>query len=550
MEISLIEDRKPMNQQLGKYRRVATLGQGGMGTVYLAFAHGVGQFRKLLVVKELLPELTRKEGFIEMFLDEARLAARLDHPNVVQTFEVGHDDGRYFLAMEYLDGQPLSALLERTRDNGGLPLAMHLQILSEVLAGLQYAHELCDYDGSPLRVVHRDISPHNVFITYHGQVKIVDFGVAKAANASALTHPGVFKGKFGYASPEQILGGPVDARADVFSVGVMLWQAIAGRRFAEATPTPESFQARATGAEPRITQVVPDVDPLLADICDSALAVHADERLTSAEEFYNDLVDYQILTRSRVEPSQIGQLMRDVFAHERRLVHQVIERAMRSEGATPSVVAKLPFLREVEKAATKSLDELSNMLQLKQRSVEEAPPRPLRPTPSLTPPPTITPSVVAEARSVVRHPLVLVASGFLGVCLIAWLSARWSTPPEPVASPNVIAPVISPAAQLMAAEPEPPQVVPAPLPVAAEAAPRERALPAQHAPEPGDQLSAPGLEQLSSSRALRPRERPRSDAAQRPRAAGSGSEGLEVGSDLRALRRSPKLRIDVEDPWQ
>jgi serine/threonine protein kinase len=238
MEISRMEDRKPANEQLGKYRRVATLGQGGMGTVFLAFAHGVGQFRKLLVVKELLPELTGKEGFIEMFLDEARLAARLDHPNVVQTFEVGHEGGRYFLAMEYLDGQPLSALIERMRERGGLPLPVHLQILSEVLAGLQYAHELCDYDGRPLAVVHRDISPHNVFITYHGQVKIVDFGVAKAANASALTHPGVFKGKFGYAAPEQILGGPVDARADVFSVGVMLWQAIAGRRFAEPTPTP------------------------------------------------------------------------------------------------------------------------------------------------------------------------------------------------------------------------------------------------------------------------------------------------------------------------
>jgi serine/threonine protein kinase len=552
MEISRIEDRNSVSQQIGKYRRVAMLGQGGMGAVYLAFAQGMGQFRKLLVVKELLPDLTRKEGFIEMFLDEARLAARLDHPNVVQTFEVGHEDSRYFLAMEYLDGQPLSALLERTREQGGLPLAMHLQILSEVLAGLQYAHTLCDYDGSPLHVVHRDISPHNVFITYHGQVKIVDFGVAKAANASALTHPGMFKGKFGYAAPEQILGGAVDARADVFSVGVMLWQAIAGRRFAEATPTAESFQARATGAEPRITQVVPDVDPLLADICDNALALHANERLRSAEEFYNDLVDYQILTRSRVESAQIGQLMRDVFANERRLVHQVIERAMRNEGATPSVVAKLPFLRDVEKAATKSLDELSNMLQVKQGGAGAAPPRPSRPTPSLTPPPTLMPSVVAEARSVARHPLVLVASGFLGVCLIAWLSARWSTPADPaapLASPNVVAPATTPVSQPMAPKPEP--VSPPPLPAAAVAGQPEHIIPVQHATEPGDDLGAPGHEQLSSARQLRPRERPRAELSQRPRAAASGSaEGVEIGADLRVLRRSPKLRIDVEDPYQ
>ncbi|HKP55949.1 MAG TPA: protein kinase, partial [Polyangiales bacterium] len=506
METSPIDDRTPVNQQLGKYRRVALLGQGGMGSVYLAFAQGVGQFRKLLVVKELLPELTRKAGFIEMFLDEARLAARLDHPNVVQTFEVGNDDGRYFLAMEYLDGQPLSALLERTREQGGVPLAVHLQILSEVLSGLQYAHELCDYDGTPLKVVHRDISPHNVFITYHGQIKIVDFGVAKAANASALTHPGVFKGKFGYAAPEQILGGPVDARADVFSVGVMLWQAIAGRRFAEPTPTAESFHARAVGAEPRISEVVPDVDPLLADICDSALAVHPEDRLGSAEEFYNDLVDYQILTRSRVESNQVAQLMREVFANERRLVHQVIERAMRADGATPSIVAKLPFLRDGEKAATNSLDELSKMLQVKQRKAEQSPPRQTRPTPSLTPLPTLTPSVTSgEAwsppqRSVLRHPVVLVSSGFLGVCLIAWLSSRWSAVDEvnaPLPAPSVVAPVSSSAAsQPMAAEPQPTAAPPQAVAEPAPSVPR--------APEPTEKIAA--REQLSSASAVRARE--------------------------------------------
>src|SRR4051812_39704553 len=165
----------PASQQLGKYRLVATLGQGGMGTVYLALASGPGQFRKLLVVKELRQDLTRKPGFVEMFMDEAKLTARLDHPNVVQTFEAGEGHDRYYLAMEYLDGQPLSALIDRLADSNGLPLWVHIQILCEVLAGLQYAHELPDYDGTSLHVVHRDISPQNVFLTYHGQVKVVDF---------------------------------------------------------------------------------------------------------------------------------------------------------------------------------------------------------------------------------------------------------------------------------------------------------------------------------------------------------------------------------------
>jgi serine/threonine protein kinase len=168
--------------QLGKYQLIATLGQGGMGTVYLALASGFGQFRKLLVLKELRQDLTRRGGFVRMFMDEAKLAARLSHPNVVQTFEASEVDDRYFLAMEYLDGQSLSALLDRLAQTDlQLPLCMHIQILCEALSGLHYAHELLDYDGTSLQVVHRDVSPQNVFVTYHGQVKVVDFGVAKVA---------------------------------------------------------------------------------------------------------------------------------------------------------------------------------------------------------------------------------------------------------------------------------------------------------------------------------------------------------------------------------
>src|ERR1700712_859678 len=190
--------------QLGKYQLLATLGQGGMGTVHLALASGLGQFRKLLVVKELRQDLTRQPGFISMFMDEAKLAARLAHPNVLQTFEASAGGERSLLAMEYLDGFPLSSLLDRLAQApiSKLSLWMHLQILCDVLAGLHYAHELLDFDGTSLQVVHRDVSPQNVFITYHGQVKVVDFGVAKATNATVKTAPGTFVGKFSYASPE------------------------------------------------------------------------------------------------------------------------------------------------------------------------------------------------------------------------------------------------------------------------------------------------------------------------------------------------------------
>src|SRR5689334_5546214 len=161
----------------GKYRLLATLGHGGMADVYLAAAQGPAGFNKLLVVKELRPALAQDSDFLGMFLDEARLAARLSHPNVVHTYETLNDAGRYFIAMEYLEGQPLNRILAELSKAEGLPWAFGARILSEALAALHYAHELRDYTGASLEVVHRDITPHNLFVTYEGQVKLVDFGI-------------------------------------------------------------------------------------------------------------------------------------------------------------------------------------------------------------------------------------------------------------------------------------------------------------------------------------------------------------------------------------
>src|SRR5438105_4376679 len=171
---------------LGRYRVIAKLGQGGMAKVFLTVVPGPAGVQKLLVVKELRPELAHDEDIRTMFLDEARLAARLNHPNVVQTYEVGVERGHYFIAMEYLEGQPLNRLWRRMAAEH-MPLEMQLKILADALNGLHYAHELVDFDGTPLHVVHRDISPHNVFVTYDGQVKVVDFGIAKAASSRGST---------------------------------------------------------------------------------------------------------------------------------------------------------------------------------------------------------------------------------------------------------------------------------------------------------------------------------------------------------------------------
>src|SRR6266550_9181451 len=213
----------------GKYRPIATLGEGGMARVLLTISSGPAGVRKLLVLKEIRPELARDAEFVSMFLDEARLAARLSHPNVIHTYEVGIEESGPFLVMEYLDGQSMQALISKVK-RPNIPLAFHLRILTKVLAGLHYAHELKDYNGADLSVVHRDVSPQNVFVGYDGHVKVVDFGVAKVEGTAERTAAGTFKGKIGYIAPEQLSGSSVDRRADIFSVGIMLWEALAQRR--------------------------------------------------------------------------------------------------------------------------------------------------------------------------------------------------------------------------------------------------------------------------------------------------------------------------------
>ena len=213
-----------------------------MGIVYLAVSEGPAGFSKLKVVKQLRRDLADDIQFLNMFLDEARLAALLNHANVVQTTEIGFD-GRSlrFLEMEYLDGQAFEAINRRASKTGRVPLAYSVWILTQVLAGLQYAHEARDRNGEPLRLVHRDVSPHNVFVTYDGQVKMLDFGIAKAADSSSQTRTGDVRGKATYMAPEQVLKRPLDRRADVFAVGVMLWQTLTGKRLWEGLEDGEIF---------------------------------------------------------------------------------------------------------------------------------------------------------------------------------------------------------------------------------------------------------------------------------------------------------------------
>ncbi len=314
----------------GKHRFIAALGHGGMADVYLAVTVGPAGFNKLLVIKRLRQNLTDEPQLRAMFLDEARLAARLNHRNVVQTNEIGLVDEQYFIAMEYLDGQPLNRIFARARhEKSEVPLGIALHILCDVLAGLQYAHDLADYDGSPLHVVHRDVSPQNVFVTYDGQTKIVDFGIARAARRMVETQAGVLKGKVSYMAPEQAFSPScdIDGRADVFSVGVMLWEAIAGKRLWQGLGDPEIL-VNLLKEMPRVRDVVPGVLPELAAISERALARDPDERYPSASALRAELEPCIEKLGFKVTAEEVGAYVRDLFAAPRAELRVIIDRQL------------------------------------------------------------------------------------------------------------------------------------------------------------------------------------------------------------------------------
>ncbi len=324
---------------LDKYRVIAQLGRGGMADVFLAASHGLGGFSKLLVVKVLQPALARDHQFLRMFLDEARLAARLNHPNVVQTYEVGHFEGRHYIAMEYLEGQALNRVVERFTSSGGLTPALALRIAIDALAGLHYAHELCDFDGRPLGVVHRDITPQNVFVTYEGQVKLVDFGIAKAFDSTTETTVGTVKGKVAYMAPEQARGEVVDRRADIFSMGVVLWELLSGRRLWEGLTDIAVIGRLVQGDIPDIGKLRPDVPPGLARACMKAL--HADPKLRpqTALELSRELELQLDELSSRLAPRRVGELVALAFEGERAQVRSVVKKQLeRLARTTPTGV--------------------------------------------------------------------------------------------------------------------------------------------------------------------------------------------------------------------
>ncbi len=296
-----------------KYTLIGKLGHGGMAEVNLAVATGRGNFRKLIVIKRLHRHLAMEPGFVDMFLDEARLAARLSHPNVVQTHEVGEWNDNHFLAMEYLDGQGLERLLRISGQRGELiPFELGARIVADALEGLAYAHELTDFDGTPLNVVHRDVSPQNIFVTYDGVVKLLDFGIAKAATHVVETRTGVIKGKYAYIAPEQALAHELDQRADLWSMGVVLWEVLTGRRLFKSVNELATLQETLQGEIKLPSAFRPELPTELDTICMRALERDVAARYASAHEMKEDLDRYLASLPKPPATKHVARLMRAI----------------------------------------------------------------------------------------------------------------------------------------------------------------------------------------------------------------------------------------------
>ncbi|AUX19963.1 protein kinase [Sorangium cellulosum] len=332
-----------------KYRPIAEIGRGGMADVCLAVAQGPAGFNKLVVLKRARIELCEDAEILAMFLDEARLAARLNHPNVVQTYEVGNDGERLYIAMEYLDGQPLGSLRARV-GHGRVPLPVQVRVLCDALAGIHHAHELRDFDGTPIGVVHRDVSPQNIFVTYDGVIKVVDFGIAKAADSLSETRTGVLKGKVSYMSPEQARGERVDRRSDVFSVGVILWEAIARKRMWKGYNDLAVLARLAIGELPSLREEAPDVDvdPEIERICLKALAPAREARYATAAELQEELERWLEEHPRGTTAREVGAFAAGHFAEDRARIKQLVEEQLRDvrwTGNTPKItLADLPKL--------------------------------------------------------------------------------------------------------------------------------------------------------------------------------------------------------------
>jgi eukaryotic-like serine/threonine-protein kinase len=308
-----------------------------MGRLYIAERRGIQGFVKIVALKRIQPHLADSKQLREMFLNEARIAARLEHPNIVATYELGEVDGKYFISMEYLPGEDLSAIIAGCQD-ARMPIDIAAALAQQAAQGLHYAHEARDGHGRSIGLVHRDVSPRNIFVTYHGVVKLLDFGVVRGPERQKSI-PGVFKGKYGYCAPEQLESGHIDRRTDVFCLGIALWESLTGARLFDASSDAATIDAVRSRRVDAPSALRPEVPEELDAIAMRALARDPAQRYRSAHDLSEDLDRFLAGGENRPTSKSVGRWMETIFGSERASLKKAISQGGEVEAALERLIA-------------------------------------------------------------------------------------------------------------------------------------------------------------------------------------------------------------------
>jgi serine/threonine-protein kinase len=436
-------------ERLDRFELVAELASGGMATVYLARLSGVAGFQRLVAIKRLHPHLAKEPDFVEMFLDEARLAARIHHPNVVPIQEVGESKSGFYLVMDYVEGDTLARLLGRAaQTKTQIPWGVTIRILLDTLAGLHAAHELTDDFGKPFELVHRDISPQNILVGSDGIARITDFGVARAASRLSTTRSGQLKGKLAYMAPEQARAKDIDRRADIFACGIVLWEALALKRLFKADGEAATLERVLHDPIPPPSTHRPEIPAGLEAVCMKALQRDIDQRFATAEEFADELERVARAQSCVGSVRDVAACLEDVFGNDLMQQREAVRAWLaRSEPTGPPYSRPPP--RPAESAKTRVEGGSTSSPPDKVSSVSSA----VLQGPAPAPEPKKSPARVAAA---------VVATG-VAIGTAAWLGSHFGDKPAPP-PPTQTRPPPPPA-------PDPPASHESPTPPASSSAP-------------------------------------------------------------------------------
>jgi serine/threonine protein kinase len=335
-----------LSVKFGNYILLKKIAVGGMAELFLARQVGVMGFERIVAIKKILPHLTNDKEFVEMFINEAKLAAQLTHPNIVQIFDFGVVEGTYFIAMEFIMGKSLAEILIKGKKlKDFIPGGLAVYLISKIAAGLDFAFQGKTLGGKPLGIVHRDISPQNILIGYNGDVKLVDFGIAKAASSNHHTQTGVLKGKLAYFSPEQAWGEPVDHRSDIFSLGVVLYEMLTERRLFKAENEIATIEKIRKGEIPPPSSINTLLPKTIDAILLKTLARKPEERFQNAGEFEEALTQFFRLSGGLPTAKELSSYVANLYPFEIKMNNEEYEKLARVESKGPP---ERPFIPATE----------------------------------------------------------------------------------------------------------------------------------------------------------------------------------------------------------